>query len=119
MVEALGQLLARGPRPQMLSIDNGPEFLSKALDAWAHRNGVRLGLSRPGQPIDNAFIEAFNRRFRDECLNQHWLESHGEAQTTTEAWRVDYNTERPHGALGQEAPAEVSRAWRPPEKVAS
>ncbi len=118
VVEALDELLTAGLRPQMLSIDNGPEFISKALDAWAHRNGVRLEFSRPGKPTDNAFIEAFNSRFRDECLNQHWFVSLEEAQQTIEAWRVDYNTERPHGALGQQTPAEFSAAWRPLEEVA-
>jgi putative transposase len=102
----------------MLSIDNGPEFISKALDAWAHRHGVQLESSRPGKPTDNAFIEAFNRRFRDECLNQHWFESLEEARTAIEAWRVDYNTERPHCALGQQTPAAFGAARAPPEKEA-
>jgi putative transposase len=112
VVEALERLAADGMRPQMLSIDNGPEFISRALDAWAHRHGVQLEFSRPGKPTDNAFIEAFNSRFRDECLNLHWFESLEEARTTIEAWRVEYNTERPHGALGQQTPAAFSRAWR-------
>ena len=114
VVEVLDQLAANGQRPQMLSIDNGPEFISRALDAWAHRNGVRLEFSRPGKPTDNAFIEAFNSRFRDECLNQHWFVSIEEARATIEAWRVDYNTERPHGALGQQTPAAFCRAWSAP-----
>ena len=118
VVAALDQLLAAGQRPQTLSIDNGPEFISKALDAWAHRHGVRLEFSRPGKPTDNAFIEAFNSRFRDECLNVHWFASLEEARTIIEAWRVDYNTERPHGALGQQTPAAFSAAWRPLEEVA-
>ena len=118
VVAVLDQLLAAGQRPQMLSIDNGPEFISKALDAWAHRHSVRLEFSRPGKPTDNAFIEAFNSRFRDECLNVHWFASLEEARTTIEAWRVDYNTERPHGALGQRTPAEFNAAWRPLETVA-
>ena len=119
VVEALDRLLASGQRPAMLSVDNGPEFISKALDAWAHRHGVRLEFSRPSKPTDNAFIEAFNSRFRDGCLNVHWFASLEEARTTIEAWRVDDNTERPHGALGQQTPAAFSAAWRPLEKVAS
>lgn len=83
------------------------------------RAGVRLEFSRPGKPTDNAFIEAFNRRFRDECLNLHWFDSLEEAQATIEAWRVDYNTERPHGALGQRTPAEFSQAWTAPETWSS
>ncbi len=118
VVAALDDLLAAGQRPQRLSIDNGPEFVSKALDAWAYRHGVQLEFSRPGKPTDNAFIEAFNSRFRDECLNLHWFASLEEAQTAIEAWRVDYNTERPHGALGQQTPAGFSATWRPLEQVA-
>ena len=93
--------------PERLAIDNGPEFISKALDAWAYRNGVRLEFSRPGKPTDNAFAESFNGRFRDECLDQHWFASLEEARQVIEAWRVDYNTQRPHRALGQQTPA----AW--------
>ena len=119
VVEVLEGLLAAGQKPQMLSIDNGPEFISRALDAWAHRHGVQLEFSRPGKPTDNAFIEAFNSRFRDECLNLHWFDSLEEVQTTIEAWRVDYNTERPHGALGQRTPAAFSQAWQPPVEAAT
>jgi putative transposase len=93
--------------PERLAIDNGPEFISKALDTWAYQHGVGLEFSRPGKPTDNAFAESFNGRFRDECLDQHWFASLEEARQTIEAWRVDYNTERPHRALGQQAPA----AW--------
>jgi putative transposase len=102
---------AAGRRPQMLSIDNGPEFISKALDARAHRHGVRPEFSRPGKPTDNASIEAFNSRFRDDCFDVHRFASLEEAQVTVEARRVDYNTERPHGALGQRTPAEFSQTW--------
>ncbi len=119
VVEVLGQLVAGGQQPQMLSVDNGPEFISRALDAWAHRHGVRLEFSRPGKPTDNAFIEAFNSRFRDECLNLHWFDSLEEAQATIEAWRVDYNTQRPHGALGQQTPAAFRQAWQPPVETAA
>jgi len=93
--------------PQRLAVDNGPEFVSKALDAWAYQHGVQLEFSRPGKPTDNAFAESFNGRFRDECLNQHWFTSLEEVRQTVEAWRVDYNTERPHRGLGQQTPA----AW--------
>jgi putative transposase len=100
----LDQLAAAGHRPTTIFVDNGPEFVSKALDAWAHRNQVKLAFSRLGTPTDNAYIEAFNGRLRDECLNMHWFESRAEAQTTIEAWRVEYNTTRPHSALGNQAP---------------
>jgi putative transposase len=77
-------------RPKTLFVDHGPEFTSKALDAWAHRHGVPLVLSRPGTPTDHPFIEAFNARFREECLNPYWLMSIEKAQTTIKAWRVEY-----------------------------
>jgi putative transposase len=75
--------------PERIAIDNGPEFISKALDAWAYRHGVQLEFSRLGKPTDNAFAESFNARFRDECLDQHWFASLEEARQTIEAWRVE------------------------------
>jgi putative transposase len=99
-------------KPEVIAVDNGPEFVSKALDAWAYRNGVRLVFSRPGKPTDNALIEAFNRRFRDECLDQHWFTSLAEAQATIEAWRVDYNTVRPHSSLDNRTPQEFRGRWQ-------
>ena len=72
--------------------------------------GCTLEFSRPGKPTDNPFIESFNGRFREECLDQHWFASLEEAQATIEAWRMDYNTERPHRALGQQTPAAAARA---------
>jgi putative transposase len=82
-----------------LFVDHGPEFTSSALDVWAHRHGMQLACSRPGTPTDNPFIEAFNARIREECLNQHWFVSMEEARTTIEAWRMEYDIERPHTAL--------------------
>jgi putative transposase len=104
-VVAVLDRLKVGGLPERLAVDNGPEFISKALDAWAYRNGVQLEFSRPGKPTDNAFVESFNGHFREECLNQHWFASLGEARQVIEAWRVEYNTERPHRALGQRTPA--------------
>lgn len=98
--------------PQRLCVDNGPEFVSKALDAWCYQRGVQLVFSRPGKPTDNPFIEAFNSRFRDECLDQHWFATLEEARQTIEAWRVEYNGQRPHGALGQQTPAEFVARWK-------
>jgi putative transposase len=91
--------------PKVIFVDNGPEFISKALDVWAHRNGVKLVFSRPGTPTDNPFIEAFNGRFRQECLGQHWFTSLNDSRTTIESWRVEYNTVRPHTALQNQTPA--------------
>ncbi len=104
--------------PRRIAIDNGPEVISKALDAWAYQNGVQLEFSRPGKPTDNAFAESFNGHFRAECLDQHWFASLEEARQIIEAWRVDYNTERPHRALKQQTPAAVAAAWTPASEAA-
>ena len=77
-------------KPQTIRVDNGPEFISRSLDLWAYSNGVKLDFSRPGKPTDNAFIESFNGRLRDECLNQQWFLSLDEARAVTEAWSDDY-----------------------------
>jgi putative transposase len=107
VVRLLEEVRATVGLPQRIAVDNGPEFISKALDAWAYRNGVQLEFSRPGKPTDNAFAESFNGHFRAECLDCHWFAALEEARQTIEAWRIEYNTERPHRALGQKTPA----AW--------
>jgi putative transposase len=117
VVAVLERLAGAGRVPRTLFVDNGPEFTSKALDAWAHRHGVSLAFSRPGTPTDNPFIEAFNARFREECLNQHWFGSIVEARTTIEAWRVEYNTERPHTALRNQAPVVYKTTWLEDQEV--
>jgi putative transposase len=117
VVAILEELRQACGAPQRLAVDNGPEFVSKALDAWAYRHGVQLEFSRPGKPTDNAFAESFNGRFRDECLDQHWFATLEEARQAIEAWRVEYNTERPHRALGQRTPAAVAAAWAPPPEA--
>ena len=81
-------------------MDNGSEFTSKRLDQWAYLNGVQLHFSRPGKPTDNAFKEAFNGRFRQECLNENWFLFLEDAAEKVESWRRHYNGERPHSALG-------------------
>jgi putative transposase len=101
----------QGTYPKVISVDNGPEFVSKALDEWAHRNGVKLAFSRLGTPTDNAYIESFNGRLREECLNQHWFRSLEEAKEILERWRIEYNTERPHSSLGDRTPAENLARW--------
>lgn len=92
--------------PKRIKVDNGPEFISKDLDRWAYWNKVELDFSRPGKPSDNAMIEAFNSRFRQECLNEHWFLSLEDAQKKIEAWRIEYNSERPHSALDYQTPDE-------------
>ncbi len=99
--------LERG-RPLKIQLDNGPEFTSKKLDQWAYLNQVELDFSRPGKPTDNAFIEAFNGRFREECLSQSWFLSLEDAKEKVAEWRQEYNRTRPHGALGNLAPEEFA-----------
>ena len=94
--------------PKVIKVDNGPEFISKELDLWAYSKKVKLDYSRPGRPTDNPFIESFNGKVRSECLNQHWFLSITEAQAKIEAWREDYNTNRPHSSLGQKTPEEFA-----------
>ena len=99
--------------PQTIRLDNGPEFISKALDLWAWLNGVTLDFSRPGKPTDNAFIESFNGSFRAECLNASWFLSLADARSKCEAWRTDYNQFRPHSSIGQKTPIELAKSSGP------
>ena len=109
---ALDTLRAVGRRPGRIRVDNGPEFTSRALDHWALEHQVELDFSRPGKPTDNALIEAFNARLRQECLNANWFASLEEARSVLAAWRHDYNHERPHSSLGNLAPGEFAAAGR-------
>ncbi|MCS3476093.1 putative transposase [Bradyrhizobium elkanii] len=90
--------------PATIRVDQGSEFVSRDLDLWAYQRGVTLDFSRPGKPTDNAFIEAFNGRFRAECLNAHWFLSLADAEEKVETWRRYYNEERPHGSIGNQPP---------------
>ena len=94
----------------MIRTDNGPEFTGKAMLNWAHRNGVALRLIEPGKPNQNAYVESFNGRLRDECLNEHWFTSLAHARAVIEAWRREYNEERPKKSLGGLTPAAVRKA---------
>lgn len=94
-------------RPQRITVDNGPELTSRWFDQWADRNGIVLDYIEPGKPVQNAVMESFNGRFRDECLNSHWFTSLADARRTIEAWRLDYNRNRPHSSLGYRTPEEV------------
>lgn len=94
--------------PTDLVCDNGPEFTSQHLDQWAHERGIQLHFIRPGKPIENCFIESFNGRLRDECLNESWFVSLWDAQRTIESWRIEYNTARPHSGLANRTPAEFA-----------
>jgi len=105
MLDRLGD--TRG-LPHSITVDNGPEFDGKVLDQWAYRSGVQLSFIRPGKPNENAYIESFNGKFRDECLNEHWFISLAHARSIIEAWRIEYNTERPHSSLGNRTPHEFA-----------
>ena len=94
----------RGAGPAEIVMDNGPEMTSRALDQWAYERGIRLRFIAPGKPVQNCFIESFNGRFRDECLNQHWFRNLADARQIVAEWRTDYNRVRPHSALGGLSP---------------
>ena len=96
----------RGAQPQEIVMDNGPELTSRALDQWAYERGVRLRFIAPGKPVQNCYIESFNGRLRDECLNQHWFRNLADAREIVESWRLDYNRARPHSALKGLTPEE-------------
>src|SRR5690606_1614204 len=108
VIEVLEQLrLSRG-LPQMITVDNGSEFRSHALDRWAYARGVKLDFIDPGKPVQNAFIESFNGTLRFECLDQHWFRTLADARHTIESWRRDYNEVRPHSSLSKATPAEFA-----------
>ena len=109
VVDVLMQVGKQRKLPGTIRLDNGPEFISKALDQWAFLNDVQLDFSRPGKPTDNGLIEAFNGRLRQECLNESWSLSLEDAREKVESWRQRYNKERPHGALGNMTPLEYAQ----------
>lgn len=103
--------------PKRIQVDNGSEFISKALDKWAYDNGVVLDFSRPGKPTDNPFIESFNGTFRDECLNINWFLSLEDAREKIALWRWDYNHTRPHSSLGDLTPMEYRAQHSKGQKI--
>jgi len=109
VAEALEKAIARHGKPRTITVDHGTEFTSRALDEWAYRRGITLDFIRPGRPSENGFIEAFNGKLRDECLNTNEFLSIDDARSKIEAWRVDYNEHRPHSSLGQLTPREFIR----------
>jgi putative transposase len=94
--------------PEAIVLDNGPEFRGRALAAWSEERGVRLEFIQPGKPVQNAYVESFNGRLRDECLNANWFTSLKDARRKIEAWRMDYNQERPHSSLDYLPPEEFA-----------
>src|SRR5688572_11733920 len=105
----LEQLAASRGLPQVLRTDNGAEFCGRAMLTWAHERGLTLRLIEPGKPTQNAYVESFNGRFRDECLNEHWFTSLAHARAVIEDWRREYNEERPKKGLGGLTPAAYAR----------
>jgi putative transposase len=110
VARTLEDLGAKRGYPQRVMVDNGPEFTSSALDAWAFARDVNLHFIQPGKPSQNGYIESFNGKLRDECLNEHWFVSLRDTRQITENWRVDYNEDRPHSALDYMAPLEFLRS---------
>jgi len=108
VLDALSRLRSR---PKAIVCDNGPEFISRAMMAWAGSE-TELKFIQPGKPIQNAFIESFNGRFRDECLNESEFESLDDAKMRIEKWRQEYNTDRPNSRLGNETPDAFARRHR-------
>lgn len=108
VTSALDRVAAERGYPRAIVCDNGPEFSGQAVDFWAYKHGVSLSFIEPGKPVQNAYIESFNGKFRDECLNENYFTSLLDARTTIEAWRRDYNETRPHQSLGDLTPAEFA-----------
>jgi putative transposase len=101
----LDRVVAERGLPEVIVLDNGPEFRGRALAAWSEERGVRLEFIQPGKPVQNAYVESFNGRLRDECLNANWFTSLNDAKRKIEEWRQDYNQQRPHRSLAYLSPA--------------
>ncbi len=113
VIAALERLATTRGLPHTIAVDNGTEFTSQALDMWADQRGIHLDFSRPGKPNDNAFIESFNSRLRDECLNEHYFTSLTDARVKIERFRIEYETEHSHSSLGGLTPAEFAARFTP------
>ena len=114
LVRYLDQLALVHGLPEEIVLDNGPEGTSRAMFEWSERTGVRLRFIEPGKPVQNAFVESFNGKLRDECLNLHWLRSLRHAREEIARWRLHYNIERPHSALAYRTPMEVLAETKAP-----
>ena len=109
VVATLDHICRKTGYPKTIRVDNGSEFVSRDMDLWAYQRNVTLDFSRPGKPTDNAYIEAFNSKLRSECLNAHWFMGLEDTVEELEAWRRDYNEERPHSAIGNNVPAALMK----------
>lgn len=121
VANVLDRIAERRGLPKSITVDHGPEFEGQVLDAWAYANQVQLAFIRPGKPVENAYIESFNGRFRDECLNENWFVTMAQARRVIEKWRIEYNEYRPHSALGYQTPLRYASGLgsRTEEKVFS
>jgi transposase InsO family protein len=109
LTRILDGICSQRGKPRVIRTDNGPEFVGKAMLTWAHRHGIDLRLIEPGKPNQNAYVESFNGRLRDECLNEHWFTSLAHARSVIEVWRSEYNDERPKRSLGGLTPAQYAK----------
>jgi len=109
VVAVLERLIEQRSAPQSITVDHGPEFEGQTLDAWAYQHDIRLAFIRPGKPVENAYIESFNGKFRDECLSMEWFRNRIDAKIVIEHFRRQYNEVRPHSSLGQLTPVEFKQ----------
>jgi putative transposase len=111
--DVLSRLCERRGKPRVIVSDNGSEFTGRVLTQWATEAGIELHFIRPGKPIENCFVESFNGKVREECLNENWFLNLDDARQGIEKWRHEYNHDRPHSALGNAPPAEFAALRRP------
>lgn len=115
VISILENLALERGLPERIIVDNGPEYTSKILRKWSERKQVCLDYITPGRPMENGYIESFNGKFREECLNQNWFQNISEASIIVEQWREDYNNNRPHSALGYLTPKEYLKSKKEEE----
>lgn len=113
VAQALELLVGQRGTPRSITVDNGSEFASRVMDAWAYRHGIQLDFIRPGKPVENGFIESFNGRLRDECLNVEVFFTLEDAREKLTRWQEDYNNLRPHSSLQDVTPAAFAAGWAP------
>ena len=109
VVRVLSRLIDLRGKPETITCDNGPEFISKAVNEWAYKNNINIDYINPGKPNENCFVESFNDKFRNECLNEHWFLNLHQAREIIDNWRNDYNDERPHSSLNDLTPVEFRK----------
>lgn len=117
VTRVLDKVIEQFGKPTSLLMDNGPEFTGKALDQWAYKQKISLRFIEPGKPMQNGYVESFNGKFRDECLNEHWFIDVFDARRIIEEWREDYNKERPHSSLGYLTPEAFAATIKKDEQI--